>query len=141
MDVLDQVPPEQDTTNHLMRLILFANLFHCQTPSGSNIKPASLLKTLSSAEVLKEDKVWMKIVELRIAAIDGRIKENNEKDKSETETRVEMEPSKEVVAIIKHVVDDLIISGSNKDRIIKIVRSSMLEGDVVEAKIRSEAAF
>tara|TARA_B110000285_G_C15097002_1_gene602641 strand:+ start:511 stop:813 length:303 start_codon:yes stop_codon:yes gene_type:complete len=100
-----------------------------------------LLKTLSSAEVLKEDKVWMKIVELRIAAIDGRIKENNEKDKSETETRVEMEPSKEVVAIIKHVVDDLIISGSNKDRIIKIVRSSMLEGDVVEAKIRSEAAF
>ena len=60
---------------------------------------------------------------------------------SETETRVEMEPSKEVVAIIKHVVDDLIISGSNKDRIIKIVRSSMLEGDVVEAKIRSEAAF
>lgn len=83
----------------------------------------------------------MKIVELRIAAIDGRIKENNEKDKSETETRVEMEPSKEVVAIIKHVVDDLIISGSNKDRIIKIVRSSMLEGDVVEAKIRSEAAF
>jgi len=99
------------------------------------------LKTLSSAEVLKDDKPWMKMAELRIGNIDKRIKENDEKDKSETETRAEIEPIKEILAIIKHIVDDLIISGSTKDRIIKIVRSSMLEGDIVEAKIKEEAAF
>jgi len=83
----------------------------------------------------------MKMAELRIGNIDKRIKENDEKDKSETETRAEIEPIKEILAIIKHIVDDLIISGSTKDRIIKIVRSSMLEGDIVEAKIKEEAAF
>lgn len=81
------------------------------------------------------------MAELRIANIDKRIKENNEKDKSESEPRLEIEPIKEILAIIKHIVDDLIISGSSKDRIIKIVRSSMLEGDIVEAKIKEEAAF
>jgi hypothetical protein len=91
LDVLDQVPPEQDTVAHLMRLLVFANLFHCQTPSGSSAKPASLLKTLSSAEILKDDKFWLKMAELRIVNIDKRIKENEEKDKSETETRVEIE--------------------------------------------------
>lgn len=141
LDVLDQVPPEQDTITHLMRLLVFANLFHCQTPSGSTIKPASLLKTLSSAEILKDDKAWMKMIQLRIANIDKRIKENNEKDKSETEPRVEIEPIKEVLAIIKHIVDDLIVSGSTKERVITVVRSSMLEGDAVEAKIKEEAAF
>jgi hypothetical protein len=99
------------------------------------------LKTLNNGEILKDDKVWIKMVELRIGAIDGRISANNEKDKSESSPRVEIEPRTEIVAIIKHIVDDLIISGSSRDRIIKIVRSSMLEGDIVEAKIQQEAAF
>jgi hypothetical protein len=75
------------------------------------------------------------MIELRVGAIGNRIKQNNEKDKSETEAAVEIEPMKEILAIIKHIVDDLIITGNDKDRIIQIVRSSMLEGDVVEAKI------
>jgi hypothetical protein len=99
------------------------------------------LKTLNNGEILKDDKVWIKMVELRIGAIDGRISANNEKDKSESSPRVEIEPRTEIVAIIKHIVDDLIISSSTRDRIIKIVRSSMLEGDIVEAKIQQEAAF
>ena len=135
VDVLDQVPPEQDVINQLMRLFVFANLFHCQTPS-TNIKPASLLKTLGQGEILKEDKTWAAMIQLRIGAIGNRIKQNNEKDKSETEAAVEIEPMKEILAIIKHIVDDLIITGNDKDRIIQIVRSSMLEGDVVEAKIQ-----
>ena len=81
------------------------------------------------------------MIETRIGEIGNRIKQNNEKDKSETEPAVEIEPIKEILAIIKHIVDDLIICGNDKDRIIKIVRSSMLEGDAVETKIQQEAAF
>jgi hypothetical protein len=75
------------------------------------------------------------MIELRVGNIANRIKENNEKDKSETEPAIEIEPSKEIVAIIKHIVDDLIICGNDKDRILNIVRSSTLEGGIVEAKI------
>ena len=75
------------------------------------------------------------MIELRVGNIANRIKQNNEKDKSETEPAVEIEPSKEIVAIIKHIVDDLIICGNDKDRILKILRSSTLEGGIVEAKI------
>ena len=84
---------------------------------------------------MKEDKTWTKMIELRVGNIGKRIKENNEKDKSETEPAIEIEPSKEIVAIIKHIVDDLIICGNDKDRILNIVRSSTLEGGIVEAKI------